>query len=76
MMVQMLRTCQSSQTSYLRPPRKYLPLVVRTIGDPLFDDVGSRVDDQLQLGVSTSGSISHYTLVFLHSLHVNAPKKG
>ena len=50
-MVQMLRTCQSSRTSYLQPPRKYLPVVVRTIGDPLFDDVGPRVDDQLQLGV-------------------------
>jgi hypothetical protein len=50
-MVQMLRTCQSSQTSYLQPPRKYLPRCSETIGCSLVNGVGSRVDSQPGLGV-------------------------
>ena len=51
MMVQMLWICQSSQTSYLHPLHRYLPRSCENSLGSFLDDVGPRVDDQLQLGV-------------------------
>ena len=52
-MGQMLRVvdCQSPRTRYLQPPHSVLLDVLKTIGDPVLDDVGPRVDGQLGHGV-------------------------
>jgi hypothetical protein len=43
--------CQSPRTRYLLPPHSVLLDVLKAIGDPVFDEVGPRVDGQLRYGV-------------------------